>query len=134
MSESSFEQQISAIILLLHVLFLWLFSNPAICLHKNDLNIFSLSSRQIHSVKGKKKKHSWAAQLKQHCLPVTRSVREVGISEAGLLAHVHSQKNQKQILTFAARIFTDVLGEPSYGNAQNSFASSAYIFHFLWKI
>lgn len=34
------------------------------------------------------KKHSWAAQLKQHqpVLPVTRSVREVGISEAGWLA------------------------------------------------
>lgn len=78
------------------------------------------------------KKHSWAAQLKQHrpVLPVTRSVREVGISEAGLLAHVHSQKNQRQILTFAARIFTDVRGEPSYWNAKNSFASSAYIFPF----
>lgn len=87
MSESSFEQQISAIILLLHVLFLRLFSKPAICLHKKDLNIFSPSSRQIHSVKGGKK-HSWAAQLKQHqpVLPVTRSVREVGISEAGWLA------------------------------------------------
>lgn len=78
-----------------------------------------------------KKKHSWAAQLKQHqpVLPVTRSVREVGISEAALLPQSHSRKNQKRILTFAARIFTDVPGEPSYWNAKNSFASSAYIFH-----